>query len=300
MNMRKCILILVLLLSGCGEQFHYGGTLVVSPENGMANRLKALASGYAVAKATKRKLVIDWHADPEHFPLQFEQLFENKLETLDSELKTQKNAIGWYSWDGKNGSKNMDDIVYDKREIVYVFTQGNIIPSAINSGSWWRDYKEFLRDLKPNQQVRSAIQDFETMHFKNGEMLVGVHYRGWAFTAGADRHWDLRPPGYDIFSNELERTIADYDHNVLFFVATDKPEFIAAMKNKFGSKRVVSRDSNPDRNTLEGLQNALIEWYLLGKTEFVIGTTGSTFSDTASLLTKTGKKINLGENPWGK
>jgi len=54
-----------------------------------------------------------------------------------------------------------------------------------------------------------------------------------------------------------------------------------------------------ERKTIEGQQNALIEWFLLGSTEYIIGTYQSSFSDEAAYLTTQRRKVDLGGAVYG-
>jgi hypothetical protein len=49
-----------------------------------------------------------------------------------------------------------------------------------------------------------------------------------------------------------------------------------------------------------GQQSALVDWFLLGETNYIIGTHQSSFSDEAAYLTKQLRKDNTGGTAYNK
>ncbi|MDD4636209.1 MAG: hypothetical protein PHV66_01190 [Bacteroidales bacterium] len=66
-----------------------------------------------------------------------------------------------------------------------------------------------------------------------------------------------------------------------FYLASDSVADKERLKELFG-QRIITSDKAADRNSLEGMQNALVELWLLSKTKRIIGSAQSSFSETAA------------------
>ena len=140
--------------------------------------------------------------------------------------------------------------------------------------------------------------------------MIGVHYRawntGWADTKSSRLIRDPELKYLDNFITEMKKAIsfeglATNNKPVAFFLATDDPHVKdEILRDPVFSGRIVFTSHEIDRSTVLGTQNALIDWYLLGATEYIIGTFQSSFSEEASLLTTQTKKINIGDPAYKK
>ncbi|CAE8681871.1 unnamed protein product, partial [Polarella glacialis] len=72
------------------------------------------------------------------------------------------------------------------------------------------------------------------------------------------------------------------DEDATFFLATDDPEVEAAMRHRFGNRLLTQRKRTLDRNSPEGIEDALLDLLLLAQGEKVIGSFRSSFSAMAS------------------
>ena len=70
-----------------------------------------------------------------------------------------------------------------------------------------------------------------------------------------------------------------------FYLASDSEEDKRSIVNRFGN-RVFTSVHKADRNSLEGMQEALIELYLLSRNRHVLGSVHSSFSETAAQIGK--------------
>lgn len=66
--------------------------LFVHPQNGLGNRLRAVASGLAMARATRRVPVVVWEKDP-HLGAAFEQLFVSSVSGTDMSTLLYKDLV---------------------------------------------------------------------------------------------------------------------------------------------------------------------------------------------------------------
>jgi hypothetical protein len=70
-------------------------------------------------------------------------------------------------------------------------------------------------------------------------------------------------------------------------------------QSRFGKERVISSGIlKTGRQTKKEIRDAVADWFLLGATDFIIGTYQSSFSDEAALLTSSQRKINIGPSNY--
>ena len=80
--------------------------------------------------------------------------------------------------------------------------------------------------------------------------------------------------------------------NNKFFLATDDKKIIFQLYKIFKERLIVyNRNMENDRNTKEGIQNDLIDLYLLSKNKIFIGSRVSTFTEVAWFLGGCSKNI---------
>lgn len=85
----------------------------------------------------------------------------------------------------------------------------------------------------------------------------------------------------------------------VFFVATDDVGSRNQFLERFSSEKIIfSELEKAERKTLKGIKGALYEMLLLSKTHHIIGTTMSSFSDLAAMMTESSRKITIGNSPY--
>lgn len=281
---------------GLGRLFRSGGVLIISPDHGMCNRLYALASAHAVGVLTGRKVLIDWKVDPDHFLFRFEDLFVNPLPILRNPKPERDSDIFYYSWKGTGDSSYLGTILWNRSPVIYASAKSKFGEDA---GRRWKEpFLTYLKHLAPIKDVSEAVADYEHRHFESSAIIVGVVYRGWK--SRADRFWTLQAVPFEVFFDEMRRQLSRSTSKVLFFIVSDEPSFISEARKALGEDCIISRAKPVDRESLDGQKSGLIDWCLLCRTTYVIGTHGSTYAESAGLLSRTGKSIALGEYPWNE
>lgn len=325
---QQCALVLLAWLlssvffSGCaGDCDPKGRYLVITTFAGMANRLRILASAKIMAALTDRQLVVDWPVKSDELPGKWTDFFINPLivfenSSLEKEgcsLSTIKNAQAGDAKIKNLGTQNdaeaqkrLAQITEDKEAIVYFGTSLPFQPDEkYLSGQEYRERRQlFYKSLDPTTLVQKAIKDFKKTHRFDDYFMIGVHYRGWQ-TGRPDTQSNLiaDPTNRYIgdFISEMKKakaaTLADTDGKpVAFFLASDNQdarEKIQAAPELAGA--VFTREEEVDRTTIRGQESALVDFFLLGATNYIIGTAQSSFSDEAAHLTKQDKKIDVGQ-----
>lgn len=320
--MKKWLFLIILVLSSCAEEIcdPKDRYLVVTPFAGTTNRLRVIASAEILAKITDRKLVIDWTLFAGEMPSPWKNLFRNPSTMFeDSNLISEGCSLARIKSAKANdpviknlGNLNkasfqqrMGDITEDKEPIVYFGTSLNFRPNTkyISYDDYNAQYRDFYKNLKlPNFDAKKEIEDFKKKYF-DGKYPIGVHYRAWNMSK-QDHYVKNDPENRYIgkFIEEMKKALAqNQGKDVVFYLSSDDPKVKAklmaepALKNK-----IVTRNNVVERDTNQGQLSALVDWFLLGATNYIIGTYQSSFSDEAAHLTTLNKKISIGESPFGK
>jgi len=326
-----CLASVLFFGSGCGESncSPSGRYLVVTPYAGMSNRLRVLASAKIMAAVTGRQLVVHWAPQENEAPPKWNDLFYNPIPLFEhSLLATQDGCSLSDITRAKEGNPminnlgsqndstkrihliNLPDV---KEPVVYFGTSMNFKPGEtyLSTDEYEARYRLFYQNLDPMLRVTNDVTAFRKDHGFDQKYMIGVHYRAWA-TGKADERdikaLDREHKYLDGFFAEMRKAMAlplaaTDNKPVAFFLTTDDASIkakILAMPEF--SNRIFTTSYAIDRGSVEGMQNALIDWFLLGSTEYIIGTNSSSFSDEAARLTKQGltqrRKIRVGENPF--
>ncbi len=139
--------------------------------------------------------------------------------------------------------------------------------------------------------------------------MVGIHYRGWQMGESDDNPQLTNDPSnkyvrsfIDTMKETFERRRARTDNKpVAFFLAADNQKVKEEiMKEPLFQGRIFTRSVEIERNTVRGQESAMVDFDLLGSTNFIIGTPQSSFSAGAANLTKESRKIEVGDDPYGR
>lgn len=295
--------------------------LVVKTYAGMGNRLRILASAKIMAALTDRELLVDWPVIDNEMPGRWKDFFRNSLTMYeDSSLAKQGCLLqkiesaepgdpiikNLGSQNDGEGQKRLSKITEDNEPIVYFGTSLNFQPDDkyISNQEYHERYSIFYQNLDPTVWVTQQIKSFKKDHDLENKFMIGVHYRSWATgtpdeTQGVTQ--DLNYKYLPLFISEMQtwlaKTLAETDNKpVAFYLASDstkvKDEILATPGFK---DKVFFSDLPIERSTIRGQESALVDWYLLGNSNFIIGTYQSSFSDEARYLTRQKYKKNIGD-----
>lgn len=259
---------------------------------GLGNRFKPLGSCYNVAKITNRSLGMTWDLTPA-CNCKFNVLFKNNIEIID--LKTLNpsdvsiySEPEWIEHDVRlNGNPNLynlflkvgcrnlskcNEMLTDTKKYIIVYS--NTVLFGFES------IQEFIKTLEPIDELKLKISSFivGTQINKN---VIGVHARGTDFSG--------------MSANSYIPQMRQFNNS--FYVCSDSKDIENSIKNEFGA-RVIIREkhyvekanktncgwvNNILRNT-QSVQDAVIDLYLLSKTNFQIYNKDSSFAEIAKLL----------------
>ena len=257
------------------------GTLTLFCPSGLANRLRVLVSGRALAEASGRTFRMLWPRTPV-CSAGFHELFANDwpvtdVDHLDRNLRAHR-VTSWLP-----GQPPVS--VSDPRPDIVLGVSGWLIridsPSALRARC-----AELLAELSPLTALQDQIEAFRWRHFR--PTMIGLHLRRGDFL--------LKRP--DVAGNTREALEAldrflEQGPDAGVFLCTDDgakdPRTGAGaregvrdlIRGRYGERVVATTPRSLDRRTPEAVQDALVDLWLLRATHRLVGTKGSSFSGLA-------------------
>lgn len=250
---------------------------------GLCNRLRLLASGMALAQATGRDFAMLWPRAPD-CGAAFAELFAGTwpvvdLPTMPPELRAfevisrsledlrrlrtdsrQRILLGYHSW--------------------LLPPENGRVPSAV-----WRHCLDLVNALRPIAPILEAVESFRTTHFR--PRMIGVHLRRGDYVRfRPDDVWNVAPA-----LTAVDDFLGRYpDAGIL--LATDDgaldpwtgrvtaPEGLhTVFRQRYGTRAVWHPVRSLDRRSVETIQDAVVDLWLLRCTDAFVGSFGSSYSD---------------------
>ena len=264
--------------------------LYIDAQHGLGNRLRAIASGAAIARATERELVIIWEPDA-HCECHFDDLFD------------YEGAVMARSFAGMAAACGMDFVTYmeleantrkDKRihlrkgEDFYARTA-----YVLNSPeSDYRVENDFLQQLKPVEAVQDLVSSVRSpndvaVHVRmvGGEGFEHLPYEMPGNWKKSSHQKITRWRRKSHFSNFIAR-IDQLDEDgraERIFLAADQAAAYDEFRGRYGNRVACLERTLYDRST-EQLIYALADALLLGRAPLLLGSNWSSFTELAQRL----------------
>jgi hypothetical protein len=279
-------------------------TIINYSTSGLGNRLRPLASCYAISKQTKRKLLIYWdNITPNGCLAKWDELFKNKIETISlEELKQLNDCILFSETDGighgyereyqKFGRDALKVLAskfpsYQKSSFDYTYNNDNIIiyDNGFQPNVNINDSYEFIQSLQPIKEIQEKIDYYEHKLGLN-KNIMGIHARGTDFGDYLDQY---------IY---IIQHVLSQNPQQKFFLSTEDPVYENEIRKTFGNnivirekKNYIVKDENKPWNdhnsfsiTKEHAQEAIEDMFLLSKTNIQIYHPSSTFCEISRII----------------
>lgn len=246
---------------------------------GLCNRINAIASSYSLLASEKHPLKVYWFKNKELY-CDFKDLF-SCIEGLDVQSDSVLNRAIFSRYYHSNlgfsklirsllGYTQLYDLSYKrfnasayKGKKIYMATCHPVIENFTISDVF-----------KPVDKLQMIIDNESSYFYKT----FGVHVRR------GDHIKAINENPVELFISKIEHIFDTTDMDS-FFLATDSDNCKSLLMKKFGN-RVITRSSSLTRSSTSGMQDALIELWMLGNSKFILGTRYSMFSKVASDINK--------------
>ncbi|KAA6324546.1 hypothetical protein EZS27_026138 [termite gut metagenome] len=258
--------------------------ITLIPVGGLANRMRTIASALSLANDCNTHLRIIWYKDV-GLNCEFHQLFQ----PLPYTKVTLKNAsfIDFILYD-RPRKKNLwiprvfqcllfDKCLYDTK-VVRGF---DFLNWAKNKNVFITAYSlfypvsgfSFSGCFVPKDWIQQRIREQYNLFNK---YTVGVHIRR------TDNVCSISKSPTELFINWMNDEIQRHPET-LFYLATDSQEEKVRLRNIFGA-RMITLDKEVSRTTSTGIENAVVDLFLLAKTNKIIGSFYSSYTEMAAEL----------------
>ena len=271
--------------------------LILKPQAGLGNRMRAIASFIHLKNELDAKLFVIWEPD-KGLNAHYKDLFEsNPHFTLMDSYPEYKFLITRYGLTGRklflidsfvrlynNFVKKIikvDYLIFD----IDMRKGYDLIKSIckehqtvfINTGGSITDDSEGLRTFVPTSRIRNIIND-KLKYFD--KKMIGIHIRR------TDHKRSIENSPMILFEQKIDYYLNKPHNNVCFFLATDDPEIERFFQQKYG-ENIVVYSKTFGRDTPEGIRDAVVDLYLLSKTSKIYGSFWSSYSLIASQISGT-------------
>lgn len=256
--------------------------IVVKPIGGLGNRLRCIKSTLNLARKVNQQVKVYWDIDS-GLKCNFEDLFEPcdlfEVENICHKVDLQamaREASGSYLSLNWNYMEEHDLINEGLERYVkeHSFGGGYFIESCyeyygIDNGI---DYL-WVKPVMPLQEKIKNICD------KLGEYAIGIHIRR------TDQKMSIHYSPTNAFISAMREEIRK-NPNTVFYLASDDENEKKSLLEKFGNRIVMQGDIELRRNTLDGMQAAVIDLFCLANTNRIYGSYWSSFSEIAAQIKK--------------
>lgn len=249
--------------------------LIIQPIGGLCNRMRAINSARMLADKRGEKLTVIWFVNPE-LGCPFEKIFEptDKFRVINIRSKWDIRKM-WYqltsmtfgSFIGNDEIRgNREDGALDEayanslKKHTYIATEEHFYPC--------HDYSAFVPAKEVMERIDAKKQEL-------GEHAVGVHIRR------TDNKPAIGKSSTDCFIESMQKEV-DANPDTMFYLATDDMSEEARLREVFPDKIISNENRDLSRDSIAGIQDAMLDLYCLAATKKIIGSFFSSFTDIAA------------------
>ena len=268
--------------------------LVLEPQSGLCNRIRAIVSAKRLAAKYGRKFYILWNPDlpgPAYGCAgKFTQLFssDNNIELITDfkEFCTGRTIVKYQKTVHGPLVLNLDR---DKEEIVYIRSNLWIYDHRDNIKKF-EFFKDSLRSIIPNSRVKKDYSSFVKEH-SVGKDTIGIHIRRTDITSttvfGLDyTDEEALKAAYSDYSKYFEYMdlMLKINAGTKFFIAADNIHSKRLFLEKYPSSCISFNNRGYERTRVEHVQDGMTDLYILSKCSSVVSCKGSSFGKMASYI----------------
>lgn len=250
--------------------------LIIQPIGGLCNRMRAINSARILSGKLGQKLTVIWFVNRE-LGCPFEEIFcsTDAFRVINIHSKWDIRKLFYQGLAFLFGIFVDNEWIRSNREgeslrdasssrlktlITYIATEEHFYPC--------HDYSPFM----PAEKVQERIDSFKA---KLGESSVGVHIRR------TDNLPSIDKSSTESFISSMKEALSA-DPKTVFYLATDDLNEEERLREQFPHKILSNRERDLSRDSIAGIQDAMIDLYCLASTNKIIGSYFSSFTDIAA------------------
>lgn len=256
--------------------------LIIDPAGGLCNRLRALDSAIALAKAINKPLHLIWRRNNRLNELNcnFSSLFNipdiiTKLSQPYTPHFVKRIIKNLYLYQFKCQrtyfQKDIENLLKRNYNFVKIRNYRSIY---ISTASKFYNNPHPFSDLVPKPKISNIVNDIVNRFNSN---TVGVHIRR------TDNINSRSISGIKKFMKKMDGEIHQ-NPQINFFLATDDPKVEKFLVERYFEKVIVYPKRDLKRSNPVAIEDALIDLLCLSKTTKILGSYWSSFTDIASQI----------------
>lgn len=272
--------------------------LIINPIGGLANRMRALAAGISLARDLGVDYSVVWMKNRElaasfdaifapsdmldgkiSYPssISYELLYSppRKRNLFVTALTLRRYGIAFLDGVGLWGEmlKEKDSHINVRRLFEAAFSSAR--QCMIQGGTDLYPYDEGLYRMLyvPSEEIAGRVAERVG---QLGDRSYGIHIRR------TDNAVSIQHSPDDAFIAEISR-LSESEPEAKFYLATDSEDVKRKFVGIFGP-RIVCSPFVADRNSVEGMKEAAVELFTLSRTNAILGSYYSSFSEAAAMI----------------
>lgn len=242
--------------------------------------MRAIDAAIELCLQAGTTLKIQWHRDP-GLNCDFNQLFEYpddrvSVSTIDYNgifaqlIKSTRKRIYRYSYDKYYSEPEIWDFIRNGGDLIDLVGSQSV---CISSCSRFYDSGRYYSHIHPLASIMAEVDNL----VPTNNSFIGIHIRR------TDHHLAIGKSPLALFEAAINQEIYHHEH-VRFFLATDSLDVKEYMLRKFPEVIVTHSGNNYERSEPASIRKALVELYCLSRTQKIIGSYASSFTEEAAKL----------------
>lgn len=254
------------------------------PVGGLGNRMRAIAGAIELGRQTGQPVRIVWFPDAGlgcrfsqlFLPLQVPNVSLREATPADYVLldrPRQHNLFIPRLWQRLRYGLRIEE-----RTTAAGMYAGRDFVSLIRGRHTWMASYHYFHSLTIPQGIYAPFrplphlqQRIDAMAHLLGDNPVGIHIRR------TDHAQSINESPTEAFIRRMQQLPSD----TRFYLATDDEQEKETLRTAFPN-RVFTAGNKAERGSLAGMEDALVEMYILASTRLILGSAGSSFSATAA------------------
>lgn len=262
--------------------------MVFVPAGGLANRMRAMAASYTLARKVGVEMKAVWFRDwalNAPFHALFEPIHQEGLSVRDASF------FDYVTLDRPRRKNLFVPRLYQRMMFRDALYEARITPLRMQHfdfEAWFRqggiylasytdfypyDYDLLRKLFVPLPDVRRQIDAFAEGFSSH---TIGVHIRR------TDNKASILQSPTELFVDAIDKEVEQNDDTVIF-LATDSEAIKDEMRSRYG-RRLLTAGDEADRNSITGIKGGVVDMYTLARTNRIYGSFQSSFSELASQI----------------
>lgn len=249
--------------------------IILQPVGGLCNRMRTIASALQLAKRKNTNLLVFWQCNGD-LNAPFESLFEPIKGMKVINYNSSKDVRRIFLRRISRTRISDEDITNNKvnGELTESFCESLKLPVYIKTYVQFYNVENSFKIFEPSTAIASKIKSLTADFSKN---MVGVHIRR------TDQKKSIEYSKTENFIDLMKREI-EINPSVCFYLATDDMKEEELLRREFPGRILSNSNRMLQRNSQEGMNDAVIDLYCLSYCKKIIGSYWSSFSEIAAAL----------------